>query len=76
MIALLARLMLLPAFIITGWFLEENAVNFSTVQMTVALVLFGLAVAGVAFWQFGGKRKPARLSRAGESVREETQSEH
>ena len=56
MIALLARLLLLPAFVIAGWFLEENAVNFTTVQMTVALVLFGLAVVGVAFWQFGRKK--------------------
>jgi len=57
MVPLLARLLLLPAAIIAGWFVARDAVNFSTIQMTVALILFGLAVVAVAFWTSNRRKK-------------------
>jgi hypothetical protein len=63
MFGILARALLIVAGAIAGWLVTDDAVNFSAVQMTVALVLFGLLVLVVAFWPWPGARKPDSRSR-------------
>jgi hypothetical protein len=36
---------------ITGWFVAEDAVNFSVIEMVVALFLITIIVAVAAFWE-------------------------
>ena len=66
MFAVLARLFLLVAAVVTGWFVQTDAVNFSTIEMTVALLLFGADILLAAFWphnlirKLGGRSKPEK----------------
>ncbi len=50
MISLIARLLLLAGGAVASWLVARSDPSFSSVQMTAALVLFGLAVVAVAIW--------------------------
>lgn len=61
MINLIARAILFVAAAITSWFVAEDATNFSSIQMAVALILVALLVGIAAFWEtlvdiFRGKK--------------------
>jgi len=56
----LARGLLVVAGIIAGWFVARDALDFGVVQGVVAMLLFGLAVLGLALWP---RRWTARLGR-------------
>jgi len=47
----LLRPVLFLAAIIAGWFVAEDAANFSVVQMVVAVFLITAAVVVAAFWE-------------------------
>lgn len=47
---LIVRLFLVLAAPITALFVHRDALNFSVIQMIVAIVLFVMLVAAVAFW--------------------------
>lgn len=45
----LARIVLAVAGVIAGWFVAREAQNFSLIQMSIALLLITIMVAGAAF---------------------------
>ncbi|MGE0025190.1 MAG: hypothetical protein AB7S70_16340 [Hyphomicrobium sp.] len=47
----LLRPILFLAAIIAGWFVAEDAANFSVVQMVIAVFLITAAVVVAAFWE-------------------------
>lgn len=47
----LIRGLLFLAAIITGWFVAEDAPNFSVIQMVVAVFLLTIFVGLAAFWE-------------------------
>jgi len=47
----LIRGLLFLAAIITGWFIADDAPNFSVIQMVVAVFLLTFLVALAAFWE-------------------------
>jgi len=49
-VGLLVRLLLFVAGAIASWFVSKDAVNFISVQITVALLLFLAFAAVLAFW--------------------------
>ena len=57
MFAWIARGLLLIAGVITSWIVAKDAENFGIVQMTVALLLFVLAVFVIALWPRAWTRK-------------------
>jgi hypothetical protein len=50
MIGWLVRLLLILASFITSLFVSKDALNFATLQMIVAVVLFTLLVTIIVFW--------------------------
>lgn len=46
----IARALLIVAGFATSWFVGRDAPNFGFIQITVALMLFGLVVFVLAFW--------------------------
>jgi hypothetical protein len=61
----LIRPLLVVAAIIAGWFVAEDAVNFTIVQMVVAVVLIAALVGVAALWEviadrIREARKPTR----------------
>ena len=52
--------MIIAGFV-TSWFVAKDATDFGFIQMTVALVLFGLVVFIIAFWPSGWAIKLGRL---------------
>ena len=62
MLGWLVRGALILAGIITGWFVAKDAVNFTVIQMTVAVLLIALVVFAAAFWppRWTLKRRPPR----------------
>ena len=64
MFGLVVRILLALAGSIATWFVAKDALNFSTVQMTVAVLLFVAGVGILAFWPSqwfsrSGRRRPA-----------------
>lgn len=57
MFGLLARILLVVGGAITSWFVANDAVDFAAIQMTVAIVMFGLAILVAAFWPTAWIRK-------------------
>ncbi len=53
MLSLIARALLLVAATITGWLVAKDAPNFSTIQISIALLLFVVFVFVLAFWPSG-----------------------
>ena len=51
MVNLLLRPIMFLAALVTGWFVAEDAVNFSVIQMVVSLFLITIIVAIAAFWE-------------------------
>lgn len=51
MIGWIVRIVMSLAGIITGWFVADNATNFSVVQMVIAILLIALFVGVAAFWE-------------------------
>ena len=51
MVNLLLRPVLFVAAAITGWFVAEDAVNFTVIQMVVSLFLITVLVAIGAYWE-------------------------
>jgi hypothetical protein len=51
MLNLLLRPVMFLAAIIAGWFVARDAVNFTVIQMVVALFLITVIVAVAAFWE-------------------------
>jgi len=49
-VGLLVRLLLFVAGAIAGWFVAKDAINFISVQITAALLLFLAFAALLAFW--------------------------
>ncbi|WP_295558229.1 hypothetical protein [uncultured Hyphomicrobium sp.] len=47
----LVRPVLILAAVIAGWFVAEDAANFSVIQMVVAVVLIAILVALAACWE-------------------------
>jgi hypothetical protein len=50
MIGSIARIVLVAAGVITGWFVVRDSPNFGLIQMTVGLLLVTFVVAVAAFW--------------------------
>lgn len=50
MLTWIARVVLLVAGVIAAWFVAEDAVNFSIVQMTIALLITVFVLIVAAFW--------------------------
>lgn len=48
---LLLRPIMFLAAIIAGWFVASDAVNFTIIEMVVALFLIAIIVAIAAFWE-------------------------
>lgn len=46
----IVRALMFLAGLITGIFIEQDALNFNIVQMVIAVLLFTLAVAVTVFW--------------------------
>lgn len=44
------RILLVIAGFIASWFVARDALNFATVQMIIAVILFALMVIIAAFW--------------------------
>ncbi len=65
MISLIVRILLMVAALITSWFVAQDAVNFTFVQMTVAVLIFTLFVGVIAFWPAGWTQKLTRRSHTG-----------
>ena len=51
MVNLLLRPVMFLAALVTGWFVADDAVNFSVIQMVVSLFLITIIVAIAAFWE-------------------------
>ncbi len=51
MVNLLLRPVMFLAAAITGWFVADDAVNFTVIEMVVALFLITMIVAVAAFWE-------------------------
>lgn len=51
MLNILMRPIMIVAAIIAGWFVARDAVNFTIIQMVVALFLITALVALAAFWE-------------------------
>jgi hypothetical protein len=51
MVNLLLRPVLFVAAAITGWFVAEDAVDFTVIQMVVSLFLITVLVAIGAYWE-------------------------
>lgn len=47
----LLRPLLIVAAAIAGWFVAEDAANFSVIQLVVAILLITVAVILAAFWE-------------------------
>jgi hypothetical protein len=56
--SVIVRLFLMLAAPITALFVSRDALNFDVLQTIVAVVLFTVAVAAIAFWP----RRPAKPS--------------
>ena len=50
MFGLIVRILLGLAGVLASCFVARDALNFSTVQMTIAVLLFVAAVGALAFW--------------------------
>lgn len=50
MLGWIVRILLVVAGFITSWFVAHDALNFAFIQMVVAVLLFTLVVAVIAFW--------------------------
>jgi len=50
MLGWFARVLLILAGFITSWFVARDALNFGIIQMLMAVFLFTLIVAIIAFW--------------------------
>lgn len=51
MLGWILRILLVVAGSISSWFVARDALNFTIIQMVVAVILFTLAVMIIAFWQ-------------------------
>jgi len=51
MLNVLLRPIIIVAAIIAGWFVSRDAVNFTVIEMTVALFLITALIAIAAFWE-------------------------
>lgn len=62
MAQLIVRALMAVAGVITAWFVSRDAIGFAVYESVVAIILFTLAVALLAFWPqirpfLGGARK-------------------
>lgn len=53
MLSWIARAALIVAGLITSWFVSQDAVNFTVIQMTITVLLIMAVVLVVAFWPSG-----------------------
>lgn len=51
MLAWLIRILLVAAGFITSWFVATDSLNYSTIQMLIAVLLFTLIIIIIAFWR-------------------------
>jgi len=60
MLSWIARGLLLIAGLVTGWWVAKDAVNFSAIQMTVAILIFVMVLLALALsprrWADGVRR--------------------
>ena len=63
MLSWIARALLIVAGFAASWFVAKDAPNFGFIQMTVALMLFGLIVLVLAFWPSNWTVKLSRLKK-------------
>jgi hypothetical protein len=60
MLNLIIRPIMILAAVIASYFVVRDAVNFSIIQMTIALLLITILVAIAAFWEFLADRLNAK----------------
>ena len=50
MLGWIYRILIVLAGLLTSWFVARDALNFEVIQMLVAVILFTIVVAIIAFW--------------------------
>jgi hypothetical protein len=63
MVAWIARIVLIAAGLIAGWFVPATALNFPIFQMTIALLLVVLIIIALAFWRPGRRDKSEKSAK-------------
>lgn len=51
MLGWIARILFVAAGLITSWFVAQDALNFTIIQMVISIFLFTLILILITFWQ-------------------------